>query len=38
MIDDVSGATSCFNPLAAGLFDAYLLDNARRRRKGEMVV
>ena len=35
---DISGATNCFNPLGAEGFDAYLLDNARRRRKGEMVV
>jgi NAD(P)-dependent dehydrogenase (short-subunit alcohol dehydrogenase family) len=35
---DVSGATNCFNPLAAEAMDAYLLDVARKRRKGEWVV
>jgi len=35
---DVSGATNCFNPLAAEGNDAYLLDVARKRRSGEWVV
>lgn len=35
---DVSGATNCFNPLAAEGVDAYLLNVARKRRSGEWVV
>lgn len=35
---DVEGATNCFNPLAAEGMDAYLLDVARKRRRGEFVV
>jgi NAD(P)-dependent dehydrogenase (short-subunit alcohol dehydrogenase family) len=35
---DVSGARNCFNPDAAAGVDAYLLDVARKRRRGEWVV
>ncbi|OPY48090.1 MAG: short chain dehydrogenase [Methanosaeta sp. PtaU1.Bin028] len=35
---DVQGATNCFNPLAAEGNDAYLINNARKRRSGEWVV
>ena len=35
---DASGARSCFNPDAMKIADDYLLDVARRRRKGECVV
>jgi NAD(P)-dependent dehydrogenase (short-subunit alcohol dehydrogenase family) len=35
---DLMGATYCFNPQAAEANDAYLLENARRRKRGEWVV
>jgi NAD(P)-dependent dehydrogenase (short-subunit alcohol dehydrogenase family) len=36
--DDVFGAKVCFNPEAASSVDNYLLDVARKRRRGELVV
>ena len=36
--DDVFGAKVCFNPEAAASVDDYLLNVARKRRKGELVV
>ncbi len=36
--DDVFGAKVCFNPKAAASVDDYLLNVARKRRKGELVV
>jgi NAD(P)-dependent dehydrogenase (short-subunit alcohol dehydrogenase family) len=36
--DDVFGAKVCFNPDAAASVDDYLLNVARKRRKGELVV
>jgi NAD(P)-dependent dehydrogenase (short-subunit alcohol dehydrogenase family) len=36
--DDVLGAKVCFNPEAAASVDDYLLNVARKRRKGELVV
>lgn len=35
---DVNGAKNCFNPEFAAWMDEYLLDVARKRRKGEWVV
>jgi short-subunit dehydrogenase len=36
--DDVFGAKVCFNPEAAASVDDYLLNVARKRREGELVV
>ena len=36
--DDVFGAKVCFNPEAATAVDDYLLNVARKRRNGELVV
>jgi len=35
---DASGARSCFNPDSAKFSDDYLLNVARKRRRGEWVV
>ena len=35
---DVSGAKHCFSPDAAAALDTYLVDVARKRRSGEVVV
>jgi len=35
---DVSGAKHCFSPDAGAALDTYLLDVARKRRSGEVVV